>query len=82
MSKPILGKAELRAQLEAALASYRGPVTQCPPAPPPEREELDLDDDELEHEAADTRFASPINRNDSRTRSPGGDRPASARLRP
>ncbi len=24
-------KAELRAQLEAALATYRGPVTRCPP---------------------------------------------------
>jgi hypothetical protein len=29
-------KAALRAVLEAALASYRGPVKQCPAAAPPE----------------------------------------------
>ena len=29
-------KAALRAELEAALASYRGPVKQCPAAAPPE----------------------------------------------
>jgi len=28
-----LSKEELRAQLEAALANYHGPVTHCPPAP-------------------------------------------------
>jgi hypothetical protein len=41
-------KAALRAQLEAALANYRGPVTQCPPAPPPEPdcEKIDFDDDD------------------------------------
>jgi hypothetical protein len=45
MSKPTLSKAELRAQLEAALANYHGLVTQCPPAPPPEPDrEPDLDD--------------------------------------
>jgi hypothetical protein len=55
MSKPTLSKAELRAQLEAALANYRGPVTHCPPAPLPERdceEELDLNDEGVD-EAAD-----------------------------
>ena len=30
-------KAALRAELEAALANYCGPVKQCPAAPPPER---------------------------------------------
>jgi hypothetical protein len=29
-------KAALRAELEAALANFRGPVKQCPAAPPPE----------------------------------------------
>jgi hypothetical protein len=50
--KPTSSKAVLRAQLEAALASYHGPVTLCPPAPPPEPDygaELDLvADDELD----------------------------------
>jgi hypothetical protein len=48
MTKPALSKAELRAQLEAALANYHGPVTHCPPAlqPEPEPEEVDLDEDE------------------------------------
>jgi hypothetical protein len=44
-------KAALRAELEAALASYRGPVKQCPAAAPPElvvEEELELFDDEDE----------------------------------
>ena len=43
-----LSKAALRAQLEAALANYHGPVTLCPPAPPPEpnREEPLDDEDE------------------------------------
>jgi hypothetical protein len=44
-------KSALRAELEAALANYRGPVKQCPPAPPPElvvEEELELFDDEDE----------------------------------
>jgi len=31
MAKPVLSKEELRAQLEAALANYHGPVTHCPP---------------------------------------------------
>ena len=30
MAKPLLSKEELRAQLEAALANYHGPVTHCP----------------------------------------------------
>jgi hypothetical protein len=48
MTRPSLSKAELRAQLEAAAASYRGAVTYCPPAarPEPEPEEPDLDDNE------------------------------------
>ena len=56
-AKPLLSKEELRAQLEAALANYHGPVTHCPPAlrpePEPEPEELDLEDDERECETAD-----------------------------
>jgi hypothetical protein len=46
-------KAALRAELEAALASYRGPVKQCPAAAPSElvvEEELELFDDEDEAE--------------------------------
>jgi hypothetical protein len=31
MAKPVLSKEELRAQLEAALANYHGPVTHCRP---------------------------------------------------
>jgi hypothetical protein len=45
------GKAALRAELEAALANYHGPVKQCPAAPPPElvfEEELEALDDEDE----------------------------------
>ena len=44
-------KAALRAELEGALANYRGPVKQCPAAPPPElvfQEELETLDDEDE----------------------------------
>jgi hypothetical protein len=44
-------KAALRAELEAALANYRGPVRQCPAAPPPElvfEEGLEALDDEDE----------------------------------
>jgi hypothetical protein len=47
----IPSKAALRAELEAALASYRGPVQQCPAAPPPElvfEEELEALGDEDE----------------------------------
>ena len=40
------GKAALRAELEAALATYRGPVKQCPAAPPPEEELEALDDED------------------------------------
>ena len=46
VSKPTPSKASLRARLEEALANYHGPVTLCPPAPPPKREELELDEDE------------------------------------
>ena len=42
-----LSKAALRAELEAALANYCGPVKQCPTAPPPE-EQLEILDDEGE----------------------------------
>jgi hypothetical protein len=72
VSKPTLSKAVLRAQLDDALANYHGPVTLCPPAPPPEREELDLEDDEQEYEAASS---DVINSKRRRTRPPGGDRP-------
>jgi hypothetical protein len=44
----IPSKAALRAELEAALANYRGPVKQCPAALPPEQvleEEPELLDD-------------------------------------
>jgi hypothetical protein len=34
-------KAVLRAELEAALENYRGPVTLCPPAAPPEPDRSD-----------------------------------------
>jgi len=39
-------KAALRAELDAALASYRGPVKECPAAPPPEEDLESLDDEE------------------------------------
>ena len=39
-------KAALRAELEAALANYRGPVKQCRAAPPPDEELEALDDDD------------------------------------
>jgi hypothetical protein len=47
----IPSKAALRAQLEAVLANYHGPVKQCPAAPPPEQE-LDTlgDEDETDEE--------------------------------
>ncbi len=45
MSGPTLSKAALRAELEAALANYHGPVTLCPPAPPHREEELEPLDD-------------------------------------
>jgi hypothetical protein len=51
MSKPILSKAALRAELEAALSNYHGPVTLCPPAPPPEPDRGDVDDDEVDEDA-------------------------------
>jgi hypothetical protein len=44
-------KAALRAELEAALANYRGPVRQCPAAAPPEEElETLYDEDEADEE--------------------------------
>jgi hypothetical protein len=39
-------KAALRAELEATLANYRGPVKQCPTAPPPVEELETLDDED------------------------------------
>ena len=58
-AKPMSSKAVLRAQLEAALANYHGPVTLCPPAPPPEPDygaELHLvDDDELDKDTPTAR---------------------------
>ena len=45
-------KAALRAELEAAMVNYRGQVTLCPPAAPPEPERTNdlslVDDDELD----------------------------------
>ena len=53
---PTSSKAVLRAELEAALANYRGPVTLCPPAAPPELDRCDdlsvVDDDEVDEDAA------------------------------
>jgi hypothetical protein len=49
MRAPSSSKAVLRAELEAALANYRGPVTLCPPAAPlePDRgDDLSLVDDD------------------------------------
>ena len=44
-------KAALRAELEAALANYRGSVRRCPAAPPPEEElETLYDEDEADEE--------------------------------
>jgi hypothetical protein len=50
-------KAVLRAELEAAMANYRGQVTLCPPAAPPEparTDDLSLvdDDDGLDEDPA------------------------------
>ena len=44
-------KAALRAELEAALANYRGAVKKCPAAPPPEKELETLDDEDEADEA-------------------------------
>jgi hypothetical protein len=43
----IPSKAALRAELEAVVANYHGPVKQCPTAPPP-AEEVETFDDEDE----------------------------------
>jgi hypothetical protein len=50
MRTPTSSKAVLRAELEVAMANYRGRVTLCPPAAPPEpHDALDLvEDDEVE----------------------------------
>ena len=54
MRAPTLSKAVLRAELEAALENYRGPVTLCPPAAPPEPDRSDdlslVDDDEMDED--------------------------------
>ena len=51
---PTSSKAALRAELEAALENYRGPVTLCPPAAPPEPDRSDdlslVDEDEVDDE--------------------------------
>ena len=51
---PTSSKAVLRAELEAALANYRGPVTLCPPAAPPSPDGSDdlslVDDDEVDED--------------------------------
>jgi hypothetical protein len=56
MRAPTSSKAVLRAELEAALANYRGPVTLCPPAAPPEPDRCDdlsvVDDDEVDEDRA------------------------------
>ena len=56
MRAPTLSKAVLRAELEAALANYQGPVALCPPAAPPKpdrSDDLELvdDDDEVDEDA-------------------------------
>jgi hypothetical protein len=49
-------KAVLRAELEATMANYRGQVTLCPPAAPPEPDRTDdpslVDDDGLDEDPA------------------------------
>jgi hypothetical protein len=48
-------KAVLRAELETAMANYRGRVTLCPPAAPPKPDRSDdlelVDDDEVDEDA-------------------------------
>jgi len=54
MTAPTSSKAVLRAELEAALANYRGLVTLCPPAAPPSPDGSDdlslVDDDEVDED--------------------------------
>ena len=54
MTAPTSSKAVLRAELEAAPATYRGPVTLCPPAAPPSPDGSDdlslVDDDEVDED--------------------------------
>jgi hypothetical protein len=60
LSKPTSSKAMLRAQLEAALANYHGPVTVCPPASrlEPDRDLVDNDEvDEMRWPSGDHRAA-------------------------
>ncbi len=52
-----LPKAELRAQLEAALATYRGPVTCCPPGLAWNEGENDDDGEDDEPPASSARRA-------------------------
>jgi len=62
MRKPEPSMAELRAQLSAALANYRGPVTHCAPAPPPDpdREVVDLDEqDEVDEQIVPGTVTAP-----------------------
>jgi hypothetical protein len=51
---PTPSKAVLRSELEAAMANYRGQVTLCPPAAPPEPDRTNelsfVDDDELDED--------------------------------
>jgi hypothetical protein len=60
---PTSSKAALRAELEAALENYRGPVTLCPPAAPPEPDRSDdlslVDEDEVEDEPGDRALRHP-----------------------
>ena len=55
MRAPPSSKAVLRAELEAAMANYRGRVTLCPPAAPPKPDRSDdlelVDDDEVDEDA-------------------------------
>jgi hypothetical protein len=51
---PTPSKAVLRSELEAVMANYRGQLTLCPPAAPPEPDDTNdlsfVDNDELEED--------------------------------
>jgi hypothetical protein len=53
---PTPSKTVLRSELEVAMANYRGQVTLCPPAAPPEPDRTNdlssVDDDELDEDPA------------------------------
>ena len=55
MTAPTSSKAVLRAELETAMANYRGRVILCPPAAPPKPDRSDdlelVDDDEVDEDA-------------------------------